>query len=338
VRTFQLFIRPLSAFGTSIKGDTLFGLFCWTIKNDPELIGYALDTLIEEYASHPYLIVSSAFPVMKTEGGTTYFFKKPSLPISCFLEDKISGCEKIQQRKRFKKQIWMPVDEKAPLHSFKGREYYDDEKAADVLFSKASRNRSFFLKSQYLHLHNSINRLTNATGEEGFAPFAVNNTMYHPSSMLVIFIAIDTKISPEKVQMAFERIGLLGFGRDASTGLGRFEVCGSIEEINLSALGAQSPNACYTLSPVVPEKKRYRGVYTSPFVRFGKHGDTFAKSLNPFKNPVLMADEGAVAVPKNTEVFNKNWIGEAVKNLSKTEPCTIAQGYSLYIPVYLEGV
>lgn len=77
-------------------------------------------------------------------------------------------------------------------------------------------------------------------------------------------------------------------------------------------------------------------MFYSPFTRFGKHGDVLAKSSNPFKNPVIMADEGAVFIPKNNEVFRKPYVGSAIRDLSKAKTTTIAQGYAPYIPVAIE--
>lgn len=56
----------------------------------------------------------------------------------------------------------------------------------------------------------------------------------------------------------------------------------------------------------------------------------------PFKNPIIMADEGGIFKPKNLGVFHRPYIGTAVMNISKAEPKSVAQGYSLYIPVKVE--
>jgi CRISPR-associated protein Csm4 len=79
-------------------------------------------------------------------------------------------------------------------------------------------------------------------------------------------------------------------------------------------------------------------MYFAPFTRFGRHGDVLAKSSNPFKNPVIMADEGAIFMPADLDrTMNKPYIGTAVTNISKAEPNAVTQGYSLYIPVIVEA-
>jgi len=102
-------------------------------------------------------------------------------------------------------------------------------------------------------------------------------------------------------------------------------------------MGSENSNACYTLAPCVPEKNIFTKMFFTPFIRFGRHGDILAKSKNPFKNPVIMADEGAVLIP-DRNIPDRSYIGTSVVNISKVEPDAVSQGYSLYIPIKVEGV
>jgi len=50
-----------------------------------------------------------------------------------------------------------------------------------------------------------------------------------------------------------------------------------------------------------------------------------------------MADEGAVLVSERmNEILEHPYIGTGISNISKAEPKTVMQGYSLYIPVKVE--
>jgi CRISPR-associated protein Csm4 len=238
----------------------------------------------------------------------------------------------------------MLLKEGQKLSSLKELNYVNDKE----LLSMANTNLSDEMRKQVRkagsksfiaalsQYHNKINRLVNTTGEEGFAPFAVEQQIFYPETELALFVGIDeTVLSIEQVREGLERIGTSGFGKDASTGLGRFEL-GEDNEMDLPEMGSPSPNACYTLSPCVPEKETYKEMFFAPFTRFGRHGDVLAKSKNPFKNPVIMADEGAIFIPKTQDIFNKPYIGTAVRNVSLSEPNAVTQGYSLYIPVRVE--
>ena len=73
--------------------------------------------------------------------------------------------------------------------------------------------------------HNAINRLTMSTGSGAFAPFSHNNVQFLPGLHLIIFVAIrEEALDAKSLQTGVERIGSWGYGRDASTGLGRFSV------------------------------------------------------------------------------------------------------------------
>jgi CRISPR-associated protein Csm4 len=133
-----------------------------------------------------------------------------------------------------------------------------------------------------------------------------------------------------KVGRALEQIGRLGYGRDASTGLGRFAVAAS-EEIPWPEWA--SAHALYTLGPAVLDQNDYDRVYCKPFVRFGRHGDRLAHSGNPFKNPVIMADEAAVCIAAKPLENFPGYVGKAVNGISKALPATVSQGYSICLPI-----
>lgn len=345
MKVYDITIKPSSGFATPLKGDTVFGHFCWQLANAPGLTGKSLDALLSNYSERPFAVFSSAFPKFCEGRKYSYALKTPDLPMEDLFDLPGEKLEKIKKRKEYKSKKWMMLREGQRLASFKGQDYRNskellglaDKTATDEtkkIVKRAGTGSFIAAATQY---HNTINRLTGTTGEGGFAPFSVEQHVYYPETELALFVGIDEDaIKISQVLKGLERIGLLGFGKDASTGLGRFEIVEEAEEVELSSLGSDSPNACYTLSPCVPEKDLFSEMFFSPFTRFGKHGDILAKSGKPFKNPVVMAEEGAVMVPKNDDIFKKPYIGRAVRNVSKAEPNTFVQGYSLYIPVLVE--
>ena len=68
----HLTLRPQSAFGGPIKGDTLFGQICWAARNrwgEARLTG-----LLDGYTDgHPFAICSDAFPAG--------YLPRPALPL-----------------------------------------------------------------------------------------------------------------------------------------------------------------------------------------------------------------------------------------------------------------
>jgi CRISPR-associated protein Csm4 len=345
VQTYEVTIKARSGFATPLKGDTLFGHICWQAAYDGELFNASIGDLLAGYGESPFIVVSSAFPKIYEGKREFYALKRPDLPLDIIFDLKdMDKAEIIRQRKALKKKKWMIIEKTKDFKEIKELEFIDDKelfrKVADeateeTLINIALKPTSFV--AEFAQLHNTINRFTGTTGEGMFAPYSTTQDVFLPETELAVFVGIHDSIKIENLEEAFKRIGEFGFGKDASTGLGRFDVC-DVSEINFLDLSSSSANACYTLSPCVPEKNKYSDMFFSPFVRFGRHGDRLAKALNPFKNPVIMADEGGVLFPNTPEVLKKPYIGTAVIGVSKTLPDAVSQGYSLFIPVKVEGL
>ncbi|HHW20436.1 type III-A CRISPR-associated RAMP protein Csm4 [Thermodesulfovibrio thiophilus] len=342
MKTFEIIIKPLSGFGTPIKGDTLFGHICWHLVYDDKILGMSLTKLLADYATNPFLVVSSAYPNL--DNG--YALKRPDLPLDkLFNFSNLEQSDIIKKRKDFKKKIWMHVIKGQHITTSKSDKLYLSD---SELFEKLTNFRNSEIQRQlrktgvksfildYTQPHNTINRLTGTTGEGQFAPYFVDYFMYTPDAELVIFVGLREDISIEQLIEVIKKVGETGFGKDASTGFGRFMVI-EYKEIDLFSMGSENPNACYTLAPCVPEKNIFTKMFFTPFIRFGRHGDILAKSKNPFKNPVIMADEGAVFIPVG-DMPDKPYIGTPIFNISKVEPDAVSQGYSLYIPIKMEDV
>lgn len=340
MKTYEITIKPISGFGTPLKGDTLFGHLCWQAAYDETLFGMSLNKLLADYGANPFVIVSSAYP--KLENG--YALKRPDMPLDKLFDfSNLNKSDIIKKRKEFKSKCWMLLGKDRSLNNLKTEGLYLN---TSELFERLSNLKSFEKQreirkkgiksfiSNFSQSHNTINRLTGTTGEDQFAPYTVEQTVYIPDAELVIFAGLREDIKIENLLKALKRIGKTGFGKDASTGLGRFEVIGH-GEINLKLTGSNNPNAYYTLSPVVSEKTAYKKIFFTPFVRFGRHGDILARSKNPFKNPVIMADEGAIFIPHNIDL-SKPYIGTAVYGVSKVNSNAVTQGYSLYVPIKVE--
>jgi len=341
VERYEIVIQPLSAFGTLLKGDTLFGHFCWQAAYDSALLEGNLERWVSVYDRQPFAVFSSAFPRIKREV-VTYYFKRPDIPFAMFGKAPDNRNERIRSVARIKEKTWVAVGGDLKLDLMRAELLTDAE-----LYWKISQNDtgSETLKDAGKYLgsvrtvfaqpHNSINRLSATTGAGGmFAPYVKENTFYCSECELVIIILFDLEATDiERVVTGLKRIGSWGYGRDASTGMGRFRVT---EYNRLDLPDATDSDACYTVAPSVPGRNRYERIFFRPFVRFGKHGDRLATSKNPFKNPVIMADEGAVVIPNNREIFQRPYFGTPVTGVSQVNPETIVQGYTPYLPVTLE--
>ncbi len=340
MKLYEITLQPTSGFGTPLKGDTLFGQFCWQAAHDPELLPDGLAHHIALYSKKPFAIFSSAYP--KTESnGSAWFLKRPNLPMEFYPSFmSMSRRQRIDMVREMKAEKWMKLPaigsidlqhtaflKEADLFELLTRELLPEQKQAIGKINTPQLTRV------HTQPHNSVNRLSNTTGSGMFSPYTMENTWYMPGIELVLFVLVEeSAITIEAIVKGLEKIGKWGFGRDASTGMGRFDVA---EYDPVPVPPADGLNALYTLSPCLPEQGQMHQAYFTPFTRFGKHGSDLAISHNPFKAPVIMADEGAIFVPKNSEDLKKQYIGRAVTGVSKAMPETVVQGYSPVLPVKL---
>lgn len=347
MRLYEIVLEPQTAFGTPLAGDTLFGQVCWQLCYRPELAAKPLPDLLALYPEQPFAVFSSAWPRFETEQGVVYALPRPALPRRLLpLPEPAAtgGCrERLAKRpdKELKKKRWLLVGPELrvdlrrlageaelwelglgqlPLDSYWYRELYKVEGEARRLVLTQPQP------------HNTINRLNQRTGRGNFAPYTLEVHFYCPTVKLALFVLVAPDlISIEGVLAAVRQIGRTGFGRDASTGLGRFVVV-SHRELPLPQLAGGG--ALLTLGPSVPARDSYHRGYYLPLVRFGKHGDRLAVGGNPFKAPVVMAAPGAVFWP--AAGLHQPWWGQAVQEVSKQEPKTVVQGYAPYLPLSLE--
>ncbi len=340
MRTYAITIKPESSFGTPLKGDTIFGQFCWQAAEDPEILNGGIDRWIKVYQKRPFAVFSSAWPQFEYENKWFYAVRRPELPPFMLGDPEgVTGCqERLARRKENKAKRWLIVpDDLKPQPSWDN--LVDGKELGRRVTASFSKEEQRALNSspgrhgiviQAEQQHNTINRLTMTTGKGMFAPYVMNNTWYLPGMELVLFVAIDEEACTiEQVKKGLERMGEWGFGRDASTGLGRFSL-GETDEINWPR--PTDGTALLSLSPSVPEPGRFQEMFFAPFTRFGRHGAQILHKGKPFKNPVVMADEGAVFILKPGDIPEHPYIGRAVTGISKAMPEAVAQGYSLVLP------
>lgn len=302
MKTYKILIKPVTGFGDFIKGDTLFGHICWQIRYDSKILGKSLDELLKDYDTNPFIVVSSAYPVIN---GVVYL-KRPNLPLSMLFD--LPEEEIVKNRKELKRRKYFAFLN--PLEHLKKINY------ESISFHKEQEQTRC-----------SINRITNTTAEPPFGPYTVGRIYFNCD--LAIFLGLRNDININALVEVLRRVGKYGYGKDATVGFGKFEIIDYVEVDLLRT--TKNPNALYTLSPLCPNQVEVEKIYFNPFVRFGRHGDILSKSKNPFKNPVIFADEASVVFLKTDT--NKPYIGSSVRNLSKILPESVTQGYSLVIKV-----
>ena len=316
MQRFTITIKPRTAFATPLLGDTLFGHCCWAIRHlhgEPRLVD-----LLQEYSEgRPFLVLSDALP--------SGFLPRPAMPLELLGFDVADPVK----RKELKGMQWLPEKVlQQPLGRWAGEALSEPEMMAAMGLEgrfRVARSRS----------HNSLDRRTGTTGTaEGFAPYQRHLLWYHPGVSLAIEAELDeSRLSAAELEELFEWIGASGFGKEASCGLGKFQLR-SLEPRRLSAPAA---NALLTLAPCAPQGLAWqpRHCYYRIFTRFGRHGDVAVHQGSPFKNPVLMAASGAVLTPRDFDP-TQGWVGQGLGGVSKTIAGTVQQGYAPVLVVQLD--
>jgi CRISPR-associated protein Csm4 len=308
MKTLRYTLRPLTALGTPLVGDTLFGQLCWTLRH--QLGNQHLQELLAGYTNgQPFAVVSDPMP--------SGYLPLPTLPSSVWVTDDHTD------HKQLKKRRWLAsASLTQPLPQWQALAKTSAELAA--------------LREQP-QPHNSINRQSASTGTGAFAPYSSLQYWYEPGVSLDLYVVLDPqRLSQQQLDAALAYIGHAGYGRDASIGLGKFslEATATLEPWPFPA----TANSYLTLGPCAPQGLDFSSEhsYWQVVTRFGRHGDAAVHGASPFKKPVLLAQTGAVFRPQKIDP-QQNMIGQGLGGvqapISSTLQATVHQGYAPVIPI-----
>lgn len=306
MKTLRVTLRPLAHFGTPLVGDTLFGHLCWAVR---ERHGEShLEKALQGYtAGRPFLVVSDAFP--------NGFLPRPTAP-----QARLGGAFDPKERKKLRERRWLSIsDAHLPLSEWPGRAKQCNVAETSVL------------------TQNTINRITGTTGLDQFAPRQIDRLAYKPGTTLDVYAVFDEEvIDAQTVQQLFSDVGDVGYGRDASTGLGKF----AVEHVDEHWPGSGRARHFMTLAPCAPQVDALeaRRCYYQPLTRFGRHGNMGVRLGAPFKKPLLMMKTAALLTAREPSawVFHGRGLGGRDQPLSKVIPDTVHQGYAPLVALNAE--
>ena len=293
MKLYRVTINPISNFATKLKGDTLFGQFCWAIYY---CLGKdRLEELLKDYREQrePFLVVSDAF----TQG----YLPKPKMP-SRFLN------EKSEEKKINRKKVWLEFTD-----LLEGRYY------------RAKQEKELKTKdSEDISLHNALNYQTSHTGN-GFDPYTLRVTDL--SKKDIYFLLDENQLPFNDFKEVLTLLSNMGYGKKSTIGKGRFEI-ENIEKVNVKS----NSKVFMTLSPFTPKSMTYKTIYYEPFTSFGKFGAERAYK-SAFKKSLLLADVASVVEFEKVEShqYLGSAISGLSNNLRYKD--TVHQGYSIVLPL-----
>ena len=320
MKSLKIFIKPLSAFATPLAGDTLFGQLCWAVR---ERFGVEkLSNLLEGYTTgNPFVVLSDGLPALQpTAGEWQVWIRKPAMPLA--FDHNVNSS--VQERRLLRHRVWMPLHEKgADFSAWLETAVEIPEKTKD---------------QDAVVTQNSINRMTGTTGAAPFAPRQSGITVFPANAYRCLFCCLDeSRLGIDELSLLLQDIGQFGFGKDATTGMGKFDVCNVVPyEENLA-------DACVatTLAPCAPEVSLLQSehCYYQPLTRFGRHGNRLAQQ-SAFKSPLMMLASGALL--SFNAPLEKSWFGKGLGGvdspISSALPETVHQGYSPVLPLSAKGL
>ena len=313
MRGLKITVRLCGDLGTPLRGDTLFGQLCWALamRGGEEALKLALAGYT---TGSPHLVVSDACP--------SGFLPKPELPAP---QPDDTDLESFRRRKSWSKRRWLEAERLA-------RPLLEAYRASDL--------SEPLLPEEVLQSHNTINRYTGTTGTGMFAPYQTwrLSTADVRSQLQDLYVLLDAqKLAQPLFEQMLDDVGKTGYGRDASLGLGKFNIEG-ISPWSAPEIAKGRPHL--TLAPCSPLSGSLDTTqsFWRPFTRFGRHGGPVF-SGKVFKTPLLLADTGAVftfnEAPAAQVCAGQGLGGDG--QLSTQIHGTVHQGYAPVIPLNLDG-
>lgn len=299
--------------GTPMISGTLWGHLAWAVRYLRG--GKGLVSWLDRQKKEPWLI-SSVMP---------YGMLPRPLLRERRREARNQSLAEMQQVKRARKVAWIPEAVFCKLRDGLSAEALSREMVVFMESQKAGAAQG--LVEETLRPHNRINRCSGTTPEAGGLHF---EEVVSPglNEDWQIFVAAP-KLCGDELDELFRFVGTQGFGANASTGNGGFEV--QVEETDLFATAG--PRAM-SLSHGVLVKEAMVDARYKQHVHFGKLGGDFAKgAYSPFKYPILMAQPGATFTPRGEGPFGR--ILEGVHHDPKLRQVC---HYAVHLPLFFTEV
>ncbi len=281
-------LQPLSPWGTPLRGDTLYGLILYRIGED-EGVQALRQTLDACRQGRSPFVVSSAMPE-----NMLFSPLLPPAPRETFRQWVEQGAFRDQEGCTLslgKALGWYKKFRKKSYLEFKFWQKHAKALSVRQLFAEfcsayRENDGASQDKKAGVEPHVTIDRHTGGALEGGL--FADTLSYFREGAKLHLYAETDV---PDTLLRYLQRIGDIGFGKNSSTGKGRFaaEKDGNFSPASLPSTGTHQ----LLLSPCATnDMRRLQGCYAVD-VKRGK-ATPHLSGGNPFKNPFLCIREGAL--------------------------------------------
>ena len=301
---FRATLKLESALGTPLAGPTLFGQLCW-IKH--EMKGEAeLETWL-----------SNEDNLWKISDGFPHGYLPKPLVHPDFSRQKNLETKDLKTRKKciyVRRNVWLDH-----------RDNWDE-------YTLVIEN---FIKEPVLShrlAHNTIDRHGRGTVEEGGLFFLDEDWRFAKQGFNKIDIYIEaSQKDKDEIWELLTLLGNYGFGRDASTGRGRWQVEDIVEDMELASGTGQR---LMSLSRGVLTPETMHNALWQIVPHFGRTGPQLSLTgISAFKRPVLLTRPGTSFSKGKSGAF-----GKILKNIHPDRKEIVLNGLHIAIPFSEAGL
>ena len=269
----KLTIKPLTPFLSKLQSDTIFGNFAWGYRY---IFG---EDALKEKLPNNFIVFSDGF----IKGFLPRPFLKP------YFSKSVN--KNVKKTRLLPKKIVFEL-----IDGFNKKEFsLESTKPEAMVVNFLENNEVKFPKKETLILQkNAINRITHTTDGRLY-------TLKEEYSDVEYEIYFYTSLKKDEVEKVISFVSKRGYGRDKSTGKGRFEfkIDWDFEERKYFEKRGK-----YFLNLSTMLKGNERLVYAKSITKFPKTGGDFAY-FKPFKNPIMAYIPGSIFEVNSKEVIGK---------------------------------
>jgi CRISPR-associated protein Csm4 len=324
-KIYKLSLKQKSGLLTPLHSDTIFGHFCWRLlEADGE---NTLTEFLELYKEDkPVFTISNGLLEVNGE----LLFPKP-LKLPPYVPKAVSKKEKVKNfiiNKELKGRSQITVDE---------LNLYLNNNMNDFRDSFANNKQLEIPKVHSdLRISVQIDRETNRAMDGqlfSYSPSYLNDNNNKTNHALLIKIIDEAAFESFNSEAILKSIFQLGYGKKKSSGYGEFKIL-SFEKYDKIAEPSNA-NAFMNLSNYLPaENDKIVDGFFETSLKYGKLGENYSNSENPFKNPILFMKEGSLF----STTTNKDFYGRITKHseINSVKPDTFQCGFSFSLKALIK--
>lgn len=309
---YRILIKPKGSWETELVSGTLWGHLAWIIRyRDGE---DKFKEWLDEQIKNPWLI-SSWMP----KG----YLPRPNLRPMHRQFDEKPPIEQMQKSKKIKKIKYIKEATFIKLRNSLN-EYILNTELNQLISQQEHRTVT------YIQPHNTINRLSGTTPDEGGLFFQDVSFLISGEGFQVFIYT--PKDEMENLKEIFKILEDYGIGSNKSTGKGFFSYSLSEEKTLFNCTG----NRAMSLSHGILTRNMKDSLYKI-HVHFGKLGGSYANSnYSPFKYPIIMVKQGATFSPDKEDSFSNTIYGKILDDVHHS--LKEIRHYAVHLPIYFTEV